>query len=77
MKFYKGILLPTLLYNCTTNLNLTNTQLQNLNSLDRRVGKATSSEQSPIANEIKKHAFMSLKKCLNGEVCEIFDNSLK
>ena len=62
MKFYKGILLPTLLYNCTTNLNLTNTQLQNLNSLDRRVGKATSSEQSPIANEIKKTCFHVIKE---------------
>ena len=73
-KLCKGILLPALLYNCTTNLNLTNTQLQKLNSLDRRVGKVTSSEQTPIANEIKKHALLLVKKCLNGKVCEIFDN---
>ena len=71
---YKGVLLPTLLYNCTTNLNLTNTQLQKLNSLDSRVGKVTSIEQTLIANEIKKHALMLVKKCLNGGVCEIFDN---
>ena len=50
-KVYKGILLPTLLYNCTTNVNLKNTQLQKLNSLDRRVGKVISSEQTPIANK--------------------------
>ena len=31
-----------------------NTKLQNLNSLDKRVGKVTSSEQTPRANEIKK-----------------------
>ena len=37
-------------------LNLMNTQLQKLNSLDRRVGKVTSTEQIPIANEIKKRA---------------------
>ena len=73
-KVYKGSLLPALLYNCTNNLNLLKTQLQSLNSLDRRVGKVTSSEQFPIANEIKKHALMLVKKCLNGEVFEIFDN---
>ena len=50
-KVYKGILLPTLLYNCTTNVNLKNTQPQKLNSLDRRVGKVISSEQTPIANK--------------------------
>lgn len=33
-----------------------NTQLQKLNSLNRRVGKVTSTEQIPIANEIKKRA---------------------
>ena len=73
-KVYKEIILPTLRYNCTTNLNLTNTQLQKLNSLDKIVGKVTSSEQTPTANEIKKHALMLVKKCLKGEVCEIFDN---
>ena len=40
-----------------------------MNSLDRRVGKVTSSEQTAIANDIKK------LKCLNGEICEMFDNS--
>ena len=73
-KVYKGILLPTFLYNCTTSLNLTSTQLQKLNSLYRRVGKVISSGQTPIANEIKKHALMLVKKCSNGEVFEIFDS---
>ena len=48
-KVYKGILLPTLLYDCTVDLNVTNTQLQKLNSVDKIVGKVTSSEQTPIA----------------------------
>ena len=50
------------------------TQPQKLNSLERRVGKLTLSEQISVANKIKKHALILVKKCLNGKVCEIFDN---
>ena len=51
-----------------------NIQLLTLNSLDRRVGKVTLSEQTAIANKVKKHVLMLVKKCLNGEVCQISDN---
>ncbi|XP_057304446.1 uncharacterized protein LOC130641589 [Hydractinia symbiolongicarpus] len=40
-KIYVGMLLPTLLYCCTTNLNLTNGQQNKLQSLDRRIAKVT------------------------------------
>ena len=51
-----------------------NTQLQKLNSLDRRVGKVTSTEQIPIANEIKKRASNVSRETSKREVSKIFDN---
>lgn len=73
IKIYKGILLPVLLYSCTTNLNLTNSQMSKLSSLDNRIAQITTKKQSSIENEIKKHSVILVKKCLNGEVCENFE----
>jgi hypothetical protein len=72
VKIYKGILLPVLLYSCTTNLNLTNSQMSKLSSLDNRIAKITGKKQTLIVNEIKKHSVILVKKCLNNEVCESF-----
>lgn len=32
----------------------------------------TKSTQPPVLNEIKKHALILVKKCVNGELCETF-----
>ena len=47
-KTREGILLPVLLYACTTNLSLTNTQLSKLLSLDRRLTRLATKRQTPI-----------------------------
>ena len=72
VKIYKGILLSVLLYSCTTNLNLTNSQMSKLSSLDNRIAKITGKKQTPIESEMKKHSVILVKKCLNNEVCENF-----
>ncbi|XP_057299539.1 uncharacterized protein LOC130630163 [Hydractinia symbiolongicarpus] len=73
-KIYVGMLLPTLLYCCTTNLNLTNGQQNKLQSLNRRIAKVTEKRQVPIMNEIKKHAVMLVRKCLDKAVCSKFED---
>ena len=70
---YKGILLPIFLYSCTTNLNMKNSQLSKLTSLDNRITKIIGKQQTPIHNEIKRHAAMLVKKCLNNELCNNFE----
>ena len=67
---YKAILLPTMLYNCTTNVNFSRTQLSMLSSLDNRIEKLCTKKQPPIVNEIKRHTAMLVKKCMLGEVCD-------
>ena len=74
VKIYKGMLLPILLYACTTNLSLTNTQLSKLLSLDRRIARLTTKKQTPIQNEMKKHAVLLVRKCLDRQCCENFLN---
>ena len=74
VKIYRGILLPVLLYACTTNLRLTNTQLSKLSSLDRRIARLTTKRQTPIQNEMKKHAVLLVRKCLDRQLCENFQN---
>ena len=63
IKIYKAILLPTMLYNCTTNVNFSRTQLSMLSSLDNRIEKLCTKKQPPIVNEIKRHTAMLVKKC--------------
>ena len=70
IKIYKAILLPTMLYNCTTNVNFSRTQLSMLSLLDNRIEKLCTKKQPPIVNEIKRHTAMLVKKCMLGEVCD-------
>ena len=71
-RIYTGIILPTLLYNCVVNLRLTQTQLQKLISLDKRVSKLIGGHVPSIANERLKHAALLVRKCLDENVCENF-----
>ena len=68
------MLLPILLFACTTHLSLTNTQLSKLSSLDRRITRLTTKRQTPIHNEMKKHAVLLVRKCLDRQFCENFRN---
>ena len=43
---YKGMIMPCLTFNCTVNLNFTNTQEKRLTSLDRLAAKVLGKEQT-------------------------------
>ena len=72
VKVYKGMIMPCLTFNCTVNLNFTNTQEKRLTSLDRLAAKVLGKEQTPTKNEILKHAVLLVRKCLDNEACELF-----
>ena len=55
-----------------TSLNLTSIQSQKLTSLDKIVQIVTLHGQTAVANEVKRHAVILVKKCLNYEPSEIF-----
>ena len=73
-EIYRGILLPVLLYACTTNLSLTNTQLSKLSSLDRIIARLATKKQTPILNQMTKHAVLLVRKYLDRQLCENFQN---
>ena len=72
VKVYKRMIMPCLTFNCTVNLNFTNTQEKRLTSLDRLAAKVLGKEQTPTKNEILKHAVLLVRKCLDKEACELF-----
>ena len=67
VKVYKGMIMPCLTFNCTVNLNFTNTQEKRLTSLDRLAAKVLGKEQTQTKNEILKHAVLLVRKCLDNE----------
>jgi len=73
-KIYKGMILLCVTYNCTINLNLTQTQLQKLQNIDRMAMKVTGEQQPVVLNEIKKHSIMLVRKCLENQTCENFND---
>lgn len=72
-KIFRGMILPCVTFNCTVNLNLSQTQLQKLQSIDKLATKLTGTNQTPVANEIKKRSILLVRKCLENKVCENFN----
>ena len=66
-KIFKAMILPCITYNCTVNLNLTQTQRQKLQTIDRLAEKIIGKKQTSIENEIKKHSVMLVCKCVQKE----------
>ena len=66
-KTFKAMILPCITYNCTVNLNLTRTQRQKLQTIDRLPEKIMGKKQTAIENEIKKHSVMLVRKCVQKE----------
>ena len=66
-KIFKAMILPSITYNCTVNLNLTQTQRQKLQTIDRLAEKIIGKKQTSIENEIKKHSVMLVRKCVQKE----------
>ena len=76
-KIFKAMILPCITYNCTVNLNLTQTQRQKLQTIDRLAEKIIGKKQTSIENEIKKHSVMLVRKCVQKETCENFKDYFK
>ena len=76
-KIFKAMILPCITYNCTVNLNLTQTQRQKLQTIDRLAEKIIGKKQTSIENEIKKHSVMLVCKCAQKETCENFKDYFK
>ena len=71
-KISKAMILSCIKYNCTINLNLTQTQRQRLQTIDRLAEKIIGKKKTSIENEIKKHSVMLACKCVQKETCENF-----
>ena len=76
-KIFKAMILPCIMYDCTVNLNLTQTQRQKLQTIDRLAEKIIGKKQTSIENEIKKHSVMLVYKCVKKETCENCKNYYK
>lgn len=74
VRIYKGMILPCLTFNCTVNLNLNATQERKLKSIDKLTTNVLGKKQTNSKNEILKHSVVIVRKCLDGMVCENFDN---
>ena len=78
-KVYISMIVPLLTYTGTIHLNLTNTQLQKLSSIEKRASKiiSTNATLPKIHQLIKKDACLQVRKCLNHDVCNNFRNYFK
>ena len=66
-KLFMVMILPCITYNCTVNLNLTQTQRQKLLTIDHLAKKIIGKKQTSIKNEINKHSVMLVCKCFQKE----------
>ena len=73
-KIYEMMIVPILTYSGTVNLLLTNTQLERLNSIERRAKEIIGSEREiPSLNKlIKMKSCLVVRKCLDNEICSNF-----
>ena len=76
-KIFKVMILPCITYNCTVNLNLTQTQRQKLQTVDWLAEKIIGKKQTLIKNQIKKHSVILVCKCAQKETCENFKDYFK
>ena len=76
-KIFKAMILSSITYNCTVNSNLTQTQRQKLQTIDRLAEKIIGKKQTSIENEIKKHSVMLVRKYVQKGTCENFEDYFK
>ena len=75
-KIYNGMILPCITYNCTVNLNLSQTQRNKLKSIDNLAARVIGTSQ-PVENALKKQSIMLVRKCLEGRTCTSFRDYFK
>lgn len=71
-RIYEAMIVPIVTYNCTSHLKLTQTQLNKLQSLDRRASTVLGVNTVPLLKLIQKHAVLIIGRCLSDEVCYSF-----
>ena len=60
---------PGMIFNCSSNFNLSQTQKKKLKSRDSRVSKMINGMNLSILSIINKHAVGLVWKCIDGVVC--------
>ena len=76
-KVYNGMILPCITYNCTVNLNLSQTQRNKLKSIDNLAETVTGTSQPPVENVLKKQSILLVRKCLERKTCTNFIDYFK
>ena len=66
-KIFRAMILHCIMYNCTVNLYLTQTQRQKLQTIDQLAEKIIGKKQTSIENEVKKHSVMLVRKFVQKE----------
>jgi hypothetical protein len=70
LTIYNAMIVPLITFNSIINLNLNNTQLKKLSSLDNRAKSVTKSSNIPtIHNRILRNACSIVRKCIDGTTC--------
>ena len=64
---YASAIIPTLIYNCIVQLNLTRTQLKKLKSTEARASSILKSKTCDLKYEMDKHAILLVKKTSKGK----------
>ena len=77
-KVFEMMIVPILTYSALVNLQLTRTQQQKLNSIERRANKVIGGQTQvmPISKRRKKNACRVVHKCINGKLCPRFDGNI-
>lgn len=75
-KIYEMVIVPILMYSTMISLQLTATQLKKLNSFDNRANKIIGGDVKlrKLESRMKMQACNVVKKCLDGKLCEQFEN---
>ena len=71
---HQSVIIPEMIFNCISNLNLSQTQKKKLKSLDSRVSKIINRMNVSTLSVLNKHAVALVRKCIDGDVCSNFQN---
>ena len=71
-RIYRVMILPALMYNCVTSLNMKAGQTRKLESIQNRAEKLSDKPQENIVRMMEKKAVVLVKKSLEGLLCDNF-----
>ena len=71
---YTRAIIPAFIYTCILLSNLTQTQLKKLKLIEARASSLLKSKTCDLKYKFNKHAVLSVRKCLNGNVYKNFQD---